>query len=391
MVNASDNRRRIIEAWGNERVRRCARAMLLSLAIVATAGCPRRPPPPPQAPVAVHVATVTQQPMPVEVHAIGTVEAYSTVEVKAQVTAQVLDAPFRAGHDVKKGDVLFTLDARPFEAALKQAEANQARDQYSMKNAELEALRSEDLLANGFASQEDYDQRRTTADTLRAAVAADVAACDLAKLQIGYCTIPSPLDARAGSVLVKPGNQIKANDATMVVLNQITPVYVDFAVPEGELQAIRRRMAEGELRVRAAIPDDTGPPEDGTLTFVDNAVDTTTGRIMLKGTFSNEARRLWPGQFVSVVLVLATQPDALVVPSQAVQVNQTGTFAFVVKPDKTVESRPVVVDREVEGQTVIKEGLSAQEVVVTDGQLQLVPGSKVEVKAESPSGKAQGA
>jgi len=338
--------------------------------------------------VPVDVATVAQQAMPVEIPVIGNVQPYATVNVKSQVNGQIMKVGFKDGQDVKKGDVLFLLDMRPFQAALDQATANLAKDNVQMKNAEAVATRNADLLAKGFLSQEDYDTARTSADAFSSAAQADKATIELAKVLLDYCTITSPMDARAGAVLMNEGNLVKANDVPMVVLNQIMPIYVGFSVAERYLPEIRKRMAAGDLPVQANIPTEPERPENGSLTFIDNTVDNTTGTILMKGTFQNPERRLWPGQYVTVILKLADQPDAIVVPSRAVQVGQSGTYVFVVKPDMTVESRPVVVDRETAGQTVIAKGLSPQEIVVTDGQLRLVPGAKAEPRTQAPPGKA---
>ncbi len=370
-------------------VRRLVPAGIALVALAGLlAGCskqaPQRHAPPP---VPVHAAQAVQKAMPVELSAVGTGEAYRTVNVKSRIDAVVDAVHFEAGQDVKKGDVLFTLDPRSFQAALDLAEANLARDTVQEKNAEVLADHTKDLLGKGYAAQEEYDQARTTAGTLAAAVKADTAAREMAKLQLSYCTIASPIDARTGAILVDPGNSIKANDLALAVLNQVAPIYVDFSVPEKHLPAIRERMAAGPLSVSALVPGEEDRPEQGTLTFVDNEVDATTGTILLKGTFANADRRLWPGQYVNVVLTLSTQPDAVVVPSQAVQVGQQGQFVFLVKQDQTVEMRPVVLDRELGNESVIAKGVKAGETVVTDGQLQLVNGTKVQVVTPGRAGK----
>jgi multidrug efflux system membrane fusion protein len=335
--------------------------------------------------VPVDVATVVQQAMPVEIPVIGNVQPYATVNVKSQVNGQIMKVGFKDGQDVKKGDVLFLLDMRPFQAALDQATANLAKDNVQMKNAEAVAARNADLLAKGFLSQEDYDTARTSADAFSSAAQADKAAIEFAKVQLNYCTITSPMDARAGAVLMNEGNLVKANDVPMVVLNQIMPIYVGFSVAERYLPEIRKRMAAGDLPVQANIPAEPERPENGNLTFIDNTVDNTTGTILMKGTFQNAERRLWPGQYVTVVLKLADQPDAIVVPSRAVQVGQSGTYVFVVKPDQTVDLRTVVVERTSGDESVIKSGVTPGETVVTDGQLRLVPGSRVSIKNAAAS------
>ncbi len=331
----------------------------------------------------VTVAPVAQKTVPVELRAIGNVEAYSTVSVKSQVEGQLERVYFREGQDVKKGDLLFTIDSRPFEAALRQAEANLARDQAQEKNARAQADRSEKLFESGIVSKDQFDQVRTNFDALQAAVRADQAAVENAKIQLGYCSIRSPVEGRTGNLMVHEGNVVKANDTALVVINQINPLYVDFSVPEQFLPEIKKYQTRGKLKVEAIMPNEEARPEQGVLTFVNNAVDSGTGTILLKGTFPNAEKRLWPGQFVNVVLVLTSLPNAVVVPSQAVQTGQQGQYAFVVKPDLTVDLRPVATGETIGGETVIEKGLQPGEKVVTDGQLLLRPGAKVEVKKSS--------
>ncbi len=374
-------------------------ALVLACAALAPAGCRKRGPDPGQARAAgngaaangvpVRAATVAQKAMPVEVPVVGNVQPYATVSIKSQVNGQVMRAAVADGQEVKKGDVLFELDKRPFQAAVDQAASNLARDTVQMKNAEAVAARNQALLAKGFLSQEEYDASRASADSFAAAVKADRAAQEAAQVQFDYCTIASPMDARAGAVLVNEGNLVKANDVPMVVLNQVRPVYVGFGVPEQYLPEIRKRMSEGKLEVRATVPAEPERPEKGVLTFVDNTVDSTTGKIQLRGTFPNTEGRLWPGLFVNVLLQLAEQTDAIVVPAQAVQVGQKGTYVFVVTPDMTVEMRPVTVDRELAGQSVIAKGLTKGEIVVTDGQLRLVHGTKVGIRTEGQPEQAE--
>jgi len=332
--------------------------------------------------VPVMVGKVSQKTVPVEVRVIGNGEAYSTVQVKSQVDGQVERVYFQEGQEVKKGDILFTIDRRPFEATLQQSQANLARDVAQEKNARAQAERNEQLFKEGIISKDQYDQFRTNADALKAGVRADQAAVENAKIQLGYCSVHSPIDARTGALMIHPGNVVKANDAALVVVNQISPLYVNFSVPEQYLPEIRRFMAGGRLKVQASVPNDPQHPEDGFVSFVNNTVDTTTGTILLKGTFANPAKRLWPGQFVSVVLTLTARPNAVVVPSQAVQTGQQGQYAFVVKDDHTVDLRPIASDLTIGGETVIEKGLQPGETVVTDGQLMLYPGARVEIKSE---------
>ncbi len=330
----------------------------------------------------VKIGKVSQKTIPIEVRVIGNGEAHSTVQVKSQVEGQVERVYFQEGQDVKKGDLLFTIDRRPFEATLQQTEANLATDAAQEKNAQAQAERNEQLFKEGIISKDQYDQFRTNADALNAAVRADQAAVENAKIQLGYCSVYSPIDGRTGALMIHPGNVVKANDTALVALNQISPLYVDFSVPEQYLAEIKRFMAGGRLKVQATVPTDPQHPVDGFVSFVNNTVDATTGTILLKGTFANQEKRLWPGQFVNVVLTLTSRPNAVVAPSQAVQTGQQGQYAFVVKDDHTVDLRPVVSGLTAGGETVIEKGLQPGETVITDGQLMLYPGARVEVKSE---------
>ena len=333
--------------------------------------------------VPVTVGTVVRKPVPVQIRAIGNVEAYSTVGIKSQIGGTLMSVHFKEGHDVNKGDLLFTIDPRPYEAALKQAEANLAKDNAQLENARVEVSRYAELVKKGYIAQEQYDQIRTNSAVLEANVNADKAAVENAQLQLKYCYIYSPLSGRTGSLISYEGNLIKANaDSYMVVINQIQPIYVTFSVPEQNLQEIKKYMVSGNLKVEAFISNEAPNPEDGRLTFIDNTVDSATGTIKLKATFSNNDNKLWPGQFVNVTMILSIQSGAIVAPSQAVQTGQQGQFIFVVKDDLTVEQRAVEVDRTINGEAVIATGLKGDEKVVTDGQLRLVPGAKVEIKGD---------
>jgi multidrug efflux system membrane fusion protein len=283
--------------------------------------------------------------------------------------------------------LLFTIDPRPLEAAVKQAEANLARDTAQLQNAREQARRYAELVKKQYVSQEQYDQIRTNADALESVVAADKAAVENAKVQLSYCYIYSPIDGQVGSLLVSEGNLVRVNDgAPLVVINQISPIYVTFSVPEQYLSDLARRMAAGKLKVAAGFPSDEGRPEQGTLVFVDNAVDRTTGTIKLKAEFSNVQRRMLPGQFINVALTLATESNAVVIPSEAVQVGQEGQHVFVVKPDKTVEMRPVTVGQTTEGEAIITSGLAGGEQIVREGQFLLGPGSRIEFKDDKTTG-----
>jgi multidrug efflux system membrane fusion protein len=330
--------------------------------------------------VPVTVAKAVVKTMPVQVEAIGNVEAYSTVSVRAQVAGEIERAYFTQGQDVKKGQLLFTLDRRPFEATLHQYEANLARDQAQLANAQVQAERNHKLFEAGIISKDQYDTIRTNAQALEATERADRAAIENAKVNLSYCSIYSPIDGRTGSFQVYPGNIAKVNDTVLVVINQIHPIYVTFAVPEQYLAEVKKYRAVGPLAVQALIPNDPRPPAVGQLAFIDNAVDTATGTIKMRAEFQNPDNRLWPGQFVNVAMRLTAHPNATVVPSQSVQTGQAGKYLFVVKPDETAELRPVVAGETVNGETVIEKGVAPGDTVVTDGQLLLAPGSKVQIK-----------
>lgn len=317
--------------------------------------------------------------MPVQVQAIGAVEAYSTVAVKTQITGELTGVHFREGQEVKKRDLLFTLDKRPFEADLKKQQATLARDIAQAELAHTQVRRYAALYKDGVVAKEQYDQMASNGDALDAAVEADKAAVENSRVQLVYCSIYSPINGKMGSLLIHQGNMIKANDVPLVNINQIEPIRVAFTVPEQYLAEIKRFAGTGKLPVEVAIPNDSKPAV-GKLSFLDNQVDSTTGTIKLKGEFANLDRRLWPGQFVDVTLTLRVQPKAIIVPSQAVNSGQQGQFVFVLKPDMTVEARPVKVNRTSNGRSVVDQGLSVGERVVTDGQVRLVPGSRVQIK-----------
>jgi multidrug efflux system membrane fusion protein len=340
--------------------------------------------------VPVTVGIVTPRDVPIVIRVIGTVEAHSTVSVKALVGGELRRVSFEEGQDVRRGEVLFEIDPRPYEAALEQAQAQLARDRAQLKNARQDAERYAGLVEKDYVTPSEYDKVLTTATTLEATVQADEAAVKSAALQLEFCTIRSPLDGRTGRLMVHRGNIVKANaDTPLVVIEQMDPIYVSFFVPERSLTEIKNRQAEGTLTVQATVPDSGSHSVTGRLSFIDSTVDSRTGTVLLKATFSNPERLLWPGQFVNVGLTLATKTGALVVPTEAIQTGQQGSYVFVVKPDLTVESRPVVTGETLEHESVIEKGVSAGEKVVTDGQLRLVPGAKIAPK-EGPEGGGEG-
>ena len=350
------------------------------LSLSACSDTTSKQPPLKKASVPVTVENVIQKPVPVQISAIGNVEAYSTVGIKSQVGGTLMRVHFKEGQYVNKGDLLFTIDPRPYEALLKQAEATLAKDTAQFENSRVEVRRYGDLVKKGYVAQEQYDQILTNAAALEATVNAERAAVDNAQLLLTYCYIYSPITGRTGSLISYEGNVIKANaDTSMVVINQIQPISVTFSVPEQYIAEIKKYMAKEKVNVQAVIGSDDAHPLNGTLTFVDNAVDTATGTIKLKATFDNRDRVLWPGQFVNVQITLTTIRDALVVPTQALQTGQQGQFVFVIK-EGAAELRPVRTGITYKNITVIETGLSLEEQVVTDGQIRLMPGAPVEIK-----------
>ncbi len=317
--------------------------------------------------------------MPRQILTFGTGEAYATVAVKSMVAGQMLRCHITPGQVVKKDDLLYTLDARMFTATLKQLEAAFARNRILAADALRQAEMSKDLRQKGIAAEDETRKAQAVSEALQAALLADQANLEKAQLDIEYCTIRAPLSGRTGDLLVREGSVIKANDVALVEIAQTMPLYVVFSVPQVHLPDIRRCMAAGSLQVEVTPRDATAPISGGELAFMDNTVDVETGTIRLKATFPNQDEQLWPGQFVSVVLTLAREESGLAIPARAVQNGQAGTFVFVVRPDQTVELRPLTVGRTQGDEAVISAGLNAGEVVVTDGQVRLVPGAKVEV------------
>jgi multidrug efflux system membrane fusion protein len=333
--------------------------------------------------IPVTVGQVVQKSMPIEISVIGAAEPFSTVAIRAQTTGQLTAVNFTEGDDVRQGQLLFALDRRPLESALQQAQANLDRDLAQAANAASMAKRFQDLAERGIATREQVDTARTAMTALNATVDADRAAVENAKVQLQYATIAAPISGRTGALMVHEGNLVRANDTTpLVVINQVVPISVSFAIPEARLLELKKYMAIGSLRVTAKSPNDEAAPAVGRIAFVDNSVDQETGTIRIKGTFPNTDRRLWPGQYVNVVVTLTTDPKAIVVPSVSVQDGQQGQFVFVVSADQTVALRPVVVGRTSATETVIQSGVKLGETVVTDGHLRLVPGSRISVKGQ---------
>ena len=391
---AGDARRRTaVPRSVREWIRGLTPALLVMALVIG--GCSRKSPgdarsgktgPGAGAPVPVLATQAVEKTIPVQIRAIGNVRPVNTVAVKSRVAGHVTEVHFREGQEVNRDDLLLTIDPRPLQAALEQARANLARDQAQLENAQAEFDREKKLFESRLISQNEFDTARATLDMAKGTVLADQAAVTNAALNVEYSAIRSPIDGRTGSLLVQLGNDVKADDTVLLQINQLRPIYVAFAVPEQYLSRIRQRMREETLKAEIFIPGDTNSTPRGELTFIDNAVDTTTGTIQLKATFPNTDEALWPGQFVDVVLTLSEEPNAVVVPSQAVQTGQQGEYVFVVKSDQTVEMRPVKTSDSFQGETVVSSGLKAGETVVTDGQLNLVPGKTVNIKTTAGGG-----
>ncbi len=335
-------------------------------------------------PVLVAQSVETNVPVQIDPPPVGHVMAYSTVTVHSQIQGMISEIHFQEGQEVKLGDPLFTIDPRPAQAALDQARANLARDSGQLEYQKANYARDQKLFAAKIISEDQVDTDQAGLDAAKGTVAADQAAITNAVLNLGFCRINAPVDGVTGALQAYVGNVVKAPDDTLLTINQVHPIYVQFGVPEQYLPQIRREMRGKMLPVTVTYPGMADPPPQGDLTFIDNTVDATTGLIQLRATFQNDGRALWPGQFVTVQLTLSELTNAVVVPSQAVQTGQNGEFIYVVKPDQTVEARPVTIGVTFAGETVVQSGLRVGETVVTDGQLRLEPGIKVNIKSNSP-------
>lgn len=351
--------------------------------VAAGGGAGRRPPAP------VVVAGVEQRDIPVQINAIGNVEAYQTVQIRSQVNGQIQKIFFKEGEDVGQGQKLFQLDKRPFQADLEKAIGQMKHDQAQAENSRMQTERYSSLEKEGIVSHEQGGLLTSQAKADASAVEADRAAVDAARVQLQYTDIVAPINARAGALLINLGNLVKANDTPYLVqLNQVTPIYVTFFVPEGNLDRVRQRYSAGQLKVLAYPKGQSDGPVEGQLTFIDNGVDTTTGMFKLKATFQNKDRRLWPGQFVDVALQLSMQKNAVVVPTKAIQTGQQGDYVYVVRADSTAESRPVKTAGAYQNLTLIAGGLNAGEQVIVDGQLGVAPNAKVVVQGRLPGAQA---
>lgn len=373
---------------------------ILTIALFSIAGCnrgsnaaqmPQHPPP-------VTVADVVVRDVPYYIDEIGTCAGNKTVSVMPQVAGRIDEAHFTEGDDVKKGDLLFTIDPRPFKAAVAQAEATLLQNQESLKLAESEFARLEALKGTSAVSQTEYDQKKSAAAVAEAQVEAAQAALDTAKLNLEYCTIRSPLNGRTGMRLVDPGNIVKANEGALVMVQSFDPIYADFTIPEDRLADVRANMANGHLKTLVRLPNETAPngattqpaPHVGELSMLDNAVQTATGTVRLRATVPNADRHFWPGQFVNIRLVLYEKKDALLIPNAAIQIGQQGPYVYVVKheegkSDDVAEMRPIVQGQTQGDLVVIDKGLNAGEKIITTGQLMVIPNGPVSVvPAQNP-------
>jgi len=363
--------------------RRRVFAPLAGLAL-AVSGCAKKAPPPQRPPAPVSVAVAASRDVPIYLDEVGKVVAREVVSVQPQVGGRITEIHFTDGADVKRGDLLFTIDPEPYKAALAQAQANLGRAKAVLELARVDYARVARLVDTQIMAQADYDTKKSAVQVAEAELKQNESAVETARINLGYCTIRSPIDGRAGKRLVDRGNVVKANEAPLVVIQRLDPIYVDFTVTEQDLSSVQRRMAGKDLDVEVRIPDDPGPPLTGEMTFLDNAVQEGTGTVTLRATVANRDHRLWPGRFVKVRLVLATLPKAVVVPATAPQMSGKGPFVYVVKDDDTAELRPVKPGQRQGDLVVIQEGVKPGERVVVNGQLAVTPGGKVKVE-EAPA------
>ena len=355
----------------------------------ATAGCDKlgggqgaatQPVKPAMPPASVTVSEAKAKDVPLYIEEIGTTAAREYVAVQSQVAGQVQELHFTDGQDLKKGDLLFTIDPRPFQAAVAQAEANVGQRRAELELAKQDFTRVQELIKTKAISQQEFDQKKNAVDVSEAQVKAADAAVQTAKLNLGYCYIHSPIDGRAGQRQVDVGNVVKVNDMTLLVIQRLNPIYADFTITERDLPRVRDHMKDGKtLKAQVWVPDADAAPREGDLTFLDTAVQAGSGRVKLRATVPNEDRHFWAGQFVNVRLVLEVKKDAVLVPSQAIQIGQTGPYVYVVDANKTAAMRPIKQGQRQDGWVVIADGVKAGENVVTTGQKFLFPGAPVAI------------
>ena len=339
--------------------------------------------------IPVTAGTVATQDVPVFLNGIGTVQAYNMVAIKSRVDGQIVKVDFKEGQDVKEGEPLFQIDPRPFQAALEQAQAAKQKDEAQLVGAQLDLDRYEKLIGSGWQTRQSYDQQKATVGQLQAAIKGDEAQINTAKLNLSYSDIRSPIDGRLGAKLVDKGNLVHANDNTpLVTITEVKPIFVSFTLPQETLDAVRENQNKGPLAVQAFSGEGKIQLAEGKLTLIDNAIDQATGTIHLKARFDNDDERLWPGEFVSLRLILSTRGGVATVPQQTVQAGPNGHYAYVIKPDNTVERRAVEVASIQDGIAVITKGLAAGERVVVDGQFRLTEGVRVNPTPSGPPGAA---
>ena len=361
--------------------------MCSALLLLCTSCTAKKDKPKAKAPVPVKMTQALQKDVPIQVKAIGNIEAFTSVAIKSQVSGQISRVHFQEGSDVQKGDLLISIDPEPFRATLNQCEAALVRDQAQAKFAREQASRYQGLLKDGIVTRDQYELLHSNAESLAATVVADRATVQSARIQLGYCSIRSPISGRTGTVALQPGNLVKSNDLPIVTISQVSPIYATFSIPEKLLAQVKRAMAGNELKIEALIPNEPGSAEAGTISFLDSSVNASTGTIKLKGVFANRARKLWPGQFTDVVMTLGVRKNAVVVPTHAIQTGQQGEFVYVVQPDRKVQMRQVSSAAVAGEDTVIEKGLAPGETVVLDGQLRLTPGAVVaESSDKQPAG-----
>ena len=353
------------------------------------AGCAKKDPPPPERPPSpVTVVTAVTREVPVYLDEVGRCVAREVVTVQPEVSGRITEIHFTDGADLKKGDPLFTVDPRPFQAQLDSAEANLAQSKAALDYAKVEFARVQDLVASKAIARQDYDTRKNAVDVGEAQVKQNEAAVESARLNLEYTSIRSPIDGRAGHRLVDMGNVVTANSSNLLTIERMDPIYADFTVTENDFSEVKRNAGRRALRVEVRLPDEPDRPQSGELTFLDNTVQSTSGTVMLRATVPNGARRLWPGQFVNVRLILSMLPDAVLVPAAAAQDSANGPFVYVVKPDSTAELRPVKLGQREGDLVVVAQGLKAGERVVLVGQLGVIPGGKVHVDSGAPPAPA---
>ncbi len=357
--------------------------------LIVLSGCGRKAPASYQRPATpVSTAQAVARDVPVYLDAIGKIVAREVVSIQPQVSGRITQIHFVDGADLKVGQVLFTIDPRPYRAQLSAAEANLAQAKAALDLAKINFDRVASVSDPRAVSRQDYDAKKNAVAVAEAQVQQNQAAVENARLNLDYCTIRSPIDGRAGQRLVDLGNVVNANNSTLLVIQRLDPVYADFTIPENELTAVQQNMKQGTLRAEVRLPDDSGEPREGKLTFLDNAVQEGTGTIKLRATIANQDRRFWPGRFSQIRLVLSTRKDAVLVPAEAPQMSANGQFVYVIKPDSTAELRPVTVGQRQGNLVVINRGLKAGERVVTNGQLGVTPGGKVRVIAQPAAADA---